>query len=347
MDATYKGQSAHKQGPPLREQRRPQQTHLHFTHEIARDYINAGLSVFPLRLDGSKAPALASWNPYRERFASMDEIGAWFRRPAGIGMVCGLQSGGLEVLDFDDRADETFHAWFDSLPVDVRCRLTVCETGGLGYHVLYRCDEVCGNTKIAMTDTGSVLIESRGEGGYIVATGSPSEVHASGSPYVQVRGIPLPYVPKVSIDERRTMWTLAAALGERPDPLAEYVRGRVKELRPMIDASVVDIDTPWDDYDHRATWDDVLSPAGWTTINGKAWRRPGKLFGTSAVVSNVSDGSKTVLVVFSGNAGPLAPAGVAHRTWTRFGAFAALYHGGDRKAAARAVRALGYGMVTS
>lgn len=313
--------------------------------QIAHEYLEAGLSIFPIRCDGSKSPAVPTWNPYRSRFASLDEVQAWYGRgqsaKSGIGLVCGTQSGGLEVLDFDEQPDETFNAWRDELPATIRNRLCVCETGGLGYHVIYRCEEVCGNTKIAMTAAGGVLVESRGEGGYVVAVGSPLEVHASGSPYVQIGGDPLPAVPRFTTDERRTLWAAAAKFDERVDAHAEYVRKRAKELQPT-QSEPTDPDTPWGDFNHRATWDQVLHPAGWKTSDGAKWTRPGKQFGTSAVLVQAQDGAQ-VLVVFSGSAGPLAPQGVAHRNWSKFGAYAALNHGGDLRAAAKAVRAMGFG----
>ncbi len=201
----------------------------HAQYEVGRDYVLSGISVIPLRSDGSKAPATRSWNEYRTRFAFSSELCQWFTRPAGIGLVCGVQSGGLEALDFDERADEIFWAWVEQLPTDLFSCLSVVETGGFGYHVLYRCDRVTGNTKIAMTANGGVLIESRGEGGYIVAAGSDNAVHSSGRPYVQVRGVPLPEIRKITPQERKKLWCVAASLDERVDPLVDYVRHRRSE----------------------------------------------------------------------------------------------------------------------
>ena len=227
----------------------------------------------------------------------------------------------------------------EKLPGDLFARLCVVETGGLGYHVIYRCGVVGGNTKIAMTAAGGVLVESRGEGGYIVGAGSDGAVHASGRPYVQVRGVPLPDVPTITPEERKALWCAAASLDERPDPMAEYVRQRRSELRPQVES---DTSTPWGDFDARADWVDILEPAGWTTTKGIAWTRPGKQFGTSAKIITAKDGTE-VLTVFSSTAGVLACEGTGHRTWGKFAAFAELHHGGDRSAAAKAVIALGYG----
>jgi putative DNA primase/helicase len=74
---------------------------------LANEYRKAGISVIPLQLDGSKAPASrllpqvcdartrkqsGTWLPYSKRIAELSELEHWFCRPAGIGMVCGAVS---------------------------------------------------------------------------------------------------------------------------------------------------------------------------------------------------------------------------------------------------------------
>ena len=315
---------------------------------VAIDYINAGISIIPILGNGSKKSAIRSWNPYRERFANENILRHWFLKKSskfqnGIGIVCGVLSGGLEVIDFDHDPGPTFHAWSSKLPSSVYGKLCVVETGSFGIHVLYRSSEVCGNIKIAMTadDKPKTVIESRGEGGYIVAIGSPLSVHASGNPYIQVMGPRLPEVPVMTLDERRIMWEVAATFDQRPDPMAEYIKRRRAELHTPIPQDM-DPSKPWDDFDMRADWVDILGPFGWTTSNGIDWARPGKTCGTSAKIVVAKSGVQ-VLTVFSGNAGPLAPEGTSHKSWGKFAAFVELNHSGDRRAAAREARKLGYG----
>lgn len=315
-----------------------------------RDYLAAGVSVLPIRLDGSKAPAIRKWKPYMSELPKDGQLTVWqlqkeTRQGFGIGMVCGAVSGGLEVLDFDHNADENFWAWRRMIPPAVHGKLCAVETGGGGYHVIYRCDRICGNQKIAMEADGKgVLIESRGQGGYIVAVGSPLETHRSQQPYTQVMGRPLPEVPQLTIDERKAIWAAAATFDQRdPEAVrAEFVQKRIKQLSPP---AVVEVDTskPWHDFDARASWQEILGSAGWTTTDGIQWARPGKKAGTSAkVVCSESTGNE-LLTVFSGNAGPLAPKGSSAATWGKFNAFVEIAHGGDRSAAAKAALAMGYG----
>ncbi len=169
-----------------------------YVHRLAIEYRDAGISVIPLRLDGSKGPddqlpricniitrkESTTWLPYQTRIAELCEIESWFSRPAGIGIVCGAVSGGLEVIDFDDGS--LFEPWH-SIVSHIVDRLPVVETPSGGWHVLYRCDEIGGNVKIACDPKREkqTLIETRGQGGYIVAEGSPCETHATGLAYAQ------------------------------------------------------------------------------------------------------------------------------------------------------------------
>ena len=68
-----------------------------FVYKVAKRYRDAGLSVIPIRPDGSKAPALASWQEFQERLATDLELIKWFSRTVGIGIVGGAISGGLEI----------------------------------------------------------------------------------------------------------------------------------------------------------------------------------------------------------------------------------------------------------
>jgi hypothetical protein len=153
------------------------------TLEIARRYVAAGLSVIPIRPDGSKAPAVPSWNQYRERRPTPQELEQWFGNGHlhGIGLVCGRISRNLEVLDFD--SETAWEEW--------RARVGEKELAGIprvhtpaGGHHLYLFRETAGpNRKLAKDPSGKTLIEVKGEGGYVLAPGCPPECHPSGRTY--------------------------------------------------------------------------------------------------------------------------------------------------------------------
>lgn len=301
-----------------------------YIFRLATEYRDAGISVHPLRLDGSKKNKLAAWNPYRERLATDAELSEWFGRPAGIGMICGAISGGLEVIDFDDGS--LFPPWRSMVETIVE-RLPVVETPSGGWHVLFRCDEIGGNCKIAMDPTRkkTTLIETRGEGGYIVAEGSPCETHETGLPYAQYSGPYLPTIPRITPDERRELWR-AARTFDRAE-LAKEIRRKRERPKRTVSGTEHPVIAAFND---RTSWEAILERHGWTSRDSEHWTRAGKSFGCSARIVVATDGSE-VLTVFSGNAGALSPTG-SHRTWNKFAAWTALEFSGDRRAAFNAAK---------
>jgi len=96
---------------------------------------------------------------------------------------------------------------------------------------------------------------------------------------------------------------------------------------------------PGDEFNKKATWDDVLLPHEWKVSHksGKEvfWIRPGKTAGHSATTGYCGD----LLYVFSSNAEPFE----ANTAYTKFAAYAMLNHGGDFSAAAGTLSRAGYG----
>ncbi|MBL8854882.1 MAG: bifunctional DNA primase/polymerase [Planctomycetaceae bacterium] len=175
--------------------------------EIAQAYIDNGISVIPLALNGTKRPAIPIWKPYQSEMPTTDLIHEWWRSPHGMGVICGCVSGGLEVLDFDKQAEVTFPVWHQ-LVESIAVRLPIVETPSGGYQVYYRCSVICGNTTIAIDD-GQTLIGTFGEAGYITGVSSPASVDKRNYPYVQVAGPVLPEIPTITEVERLQLWRAA------------------------------------------------------------------------------------------------------------------------------------------
>ena len=98
--------------------------------------------------------------------------------------------------------------------------------------------------------------------------------------------------------------------------------------------------SPLDDYAARTDWSDILIPAGWREHYRQDdvtyWTRPGKPTGTSGSTNALGTDR---LHVFTTSASPLE----GGESYSKGGAYAALYHGGDHTAAARELAAAGYG----
>src|SRR5262249_31189305 len=92
--------------------------------DLATKYVAAGLSVVPVKTDGSKAPALRTWKWLERQLPSAADLGEWFHRPdpPGVAIICGAVSGNLELIDFDVEAETIYPAW---------CALVELERPGL------------------------------------------------------------------------------------------------------------------------------------------------------------------------------------------------------------------------
>ena len=300
-------------------------------YQYALDFVQAGLSVIPLKLDGSKSPFVSNWKKYQNSVPSERDLFGMFRKPAGIGLVAGVVSGGLEILDFDDGS--LFVPWRQRVE-SIACWLPVVETPSGGWHVFYRCREIGGNSKIAVDPSREkkTLIETRGEGGYVATVGSASGVHKQG-PYVQVAGPVLPTIPEITTEQRRELFAAARTFDKRSPAERQQL---MKKYQPRPVVSNGKTHPVVESFNQRHSWPEILEPAGWTSRDGITWTRPGKQFGTSAKLVHGADGSE-LLTVFSGNAGPLSPSG-SHRTVNKFEAWRLLSHRGDNSAAFRAAK---------
>lgn len=164
----------------------------------ALDYLAAGLNVLPIGPD--KRP-VGPWEGYQTGRATPGDVAAW-RSPA-VGILGGRISGNLWILDFDLEAEELYPAWRALLAEKYPGLAAALEGAPVartskGYHVYMRLPEARPNETLAgyyeeleeLDVRGrrkvkvQKLIETRGEGGYVVAPPSP---HPSGARYQWIR----------------------------------------------------------------------------------------------------------------------------------------------------------------
>lgn len=295
-------------------------------HSHALTYHNLGLSVVA-KMAGGKRP-VGRWQTFQQRLPTAEEISQadWSH---GCCLICGRVSGNLEALDFDQQG-KAFAGWFaavEKLNPELAARLVIQRTQSDGRHVLYRCPEgIEGNQSLAKNAAG-VLIETRGEGGLIVAASSPGywPVDADGNRI----GDALAEPPTLTADERELLLNCARMFDERP--------AAPEPSRPRVERDFDEL-TPGDDYNERGDVRELLQLHGWrfqfTTSDGEAWCRPGKASGVSGKLFTDSG----LFYVYSSNAMPLE----ANRSYDPFGLFAQYEHNGDYAAAAGELRRQGY-----
>ena len=307
------------------------------------EFWEAGCNVLPLRTDGSKAPAIGSWTELQTRRASEAEMSDWFQNQKlfGFGAICGVISRGLEVIDFDIPDDQSiFFEWYRNIE-SIAVYLPVVETPNYGFHVYYRCSTICGNSKIAIGSDGKALIETRGEGGYVVAPGSSRNCHPSGRPYVQDRGPVLPVIPTISERDRRRLWEAARAFDKSHSLEKLKASEANKARRKFRPASIQTQGRAGDDFNRRGDFDGYLRQNGWTSTDGEHWTRPRKSGGVSATLRNCQEGFP-VLVNFSSNS-PITNNTGGHKTLSLFELFTQTEHAGDYQKAAAELRQRGFG----
>ncbi|MGH3099297.1 MAG: phage/plasmid primase, P4 family [Streptosporangiales bacterium] len=332
--------------------------------DTALGLYDAGCCPIPAKADGSKAP-FGSWKRYETTRPDRGQVEKWLSNGTydGIGLICGAVSGNLEMFELEGRAiAEGYLQRLVGLLNDhglagLWQRLTagyVEATPSGGLHVLYRVDgEPRRNTKLACRPAREdeldddereqlarypnkvfrrVLVETRGEGGFVVVAPSAGRTHETGKAWTLIAGGPAT-IPMVSEEERDALHAVASMLDSMPAP----------EPPSTTAGSTADDDAlrPGDDYNQRVDWLEILEPHGWrhtrTFGRTRGWCRPGKKGLAVSATTGRNDADN--LYVFSTSAAPFE-----HETpYSKFAAYALLEYDGDYPAAARALRDQGYG----
>jgi putative DNA primase/helicase len=310
-------------------------------HE-ARRLVAAGLSVIPIRPDGSKRPTVP-WKLYQMRLPTDAELVQWFQhQTVGLAIIGGAVSGHVEILDFEEASVfERFSILVEELCPGLITRLPLTETPADGRHCPYRCEQIEGNLKLAQRlgpeRRPEVLVETRGEAGYAIIPPSPAACHPLKRPYMLLRG-DLAAIPTITPEERRLLLNATRAFNTYVKPERAIIAAPSHRLGPKL---WQEGGRPGDDYNARAEWASLLQAHGWTCIGHRGeitlWRRPGKAGSGISATENYA--GSDVLYVFSSNAYPFEP----ETAYSKFAAYALLEHDGDFIAAARALAARGYG----
>jgi hypothetical protein len=331
----------------------------------AEDYMGAGLAVMPVTLD--KRPIVTSVNKARSQpltvaeFIELEEgrpirggairvagdnIGTeaapiWETRIAGgIAILTGAVSGSLEGIDVDTKYDLTGTLWADlskaietELP-DLWPLLTIVETRSGGRHILYRCETISGNTKLAKRpateaeakegEKAHAVIETRGEGGWLVAAPTEGYKLTQGS-YLTI--------PTITPEQRAVLWAISKDFDQMPQ-VEEPTPQRPRQARP--DGSPK---TPLEEYNERGDVLGLLTARGWKVVRRSGQKtyllRSGNP--SSGVSGNFHEGHRK-LYLFS-----TSTEFEAQKSLSPSDVFIKLEANGDPSEAARKLIDMGYG----
>jgi len=292
-----------------------------FIQNNAKEYLQLGLSVLPTKAD--KKPNIGSWKHLQKKRLTEEEAERLFlnEHTEGIGIITGTISGSLEVIDIDCKYDLTGKLWEDysSLLKDnlyeTYDRLVIAKTKSGGYHIYYRCPTIEGNLKLAnrpitekekeekyleviqegLTEEQAkkkikgfkelVLIETRGEGGYVIAPDTEGYRFIQGS---------AKEIPTIDKEERDIILSIARTFNQVEEPQPQKKAEQIGNLRAKYSGK-----TSLEDYDERGDTVGLLLEEGWdiakTTAERIFLRRP---FATTEYSGNYLL-SKRCLMIFS------------------------------------------------
>tara|TARA_R100000365_G_scaffold101_5_gene351 strand:+ start:1921 stop:4338 length:2418 start_codon:yes stop_codon:yes gene_type:complete len=187
--------------------------------DSALDYANRGWYVFPLK-QGSKIPFL-KWKDEATR--DEEKIKAWWAKNPNynIAIVTGEKSG-IIAMDIDPRSGGTETLFELVTKHEALPHTTAFKTGGGGMHYIFQHP----NFKVTTTSNVFEGIDSKGDGGYIIA---PPSLHASGKRYeVQTIGTlaqaPTWWAEKVKAPEKIVIEGVRKII-EKPFPAEKYLQG--------------------------------------------------------------------------------------------------------------------------
>lgn len=278
-----------------------------------------GLQFIPV--NEAKRPIVKEWQQTIKKY----DLGLG----VNVGLVCGSPSGGVEALDFDlkydltgnlmDRYKKLVHSFNDKL----LNKLVVQKTKNGGFHFIYRCSVLNGNTKLANRKTteeekkesyeigyknelakeGSdeakakkaaeaaynndkirTLIETRGIGGQIVCSPSKGYDFVFGD---------LLSISEITPEDREILFNSARQFNEVQE---EYSAPKSKSFSKTKGIS------SFDDYNNRGDVIALLEEHGWRTVPRASrgtktmFVRPGQ---TTAVTSGNYDSANNWFSVFT------------------------------------------------
>jgi len=300
--------------------------------KAAEKYTAHNISVIPT--DNSKR-SIIPWKEYQSRIMTKQEIDRSFsfNTVSGIAVICGKVSGGLEVIDIDTKNDiggSLYQNIVDNIPDEIMNKLKVVQTRSGGYHMYYRCSKIEGNQKFAMRKATEVelkhtphlsqvvLIESRGEGGYVIAP--PSEGYKLISENKKIC--------LLEESEREILLEILRSFNEVIEPTSYVPKQRTGFNKK-----------PWDDFNERCDIVALLTGHGWIFVSENSeriyFKRPGT---TDSKTSGDFHKEKRLFKVFTTSSQFEVGKG-----YSPFGVYTLLEHGNDPSKAAKALIEQGYG----
>ena len=290
---------------------------LHYLKKLAE----SGFSVIPCK--ETKAPD-GAWKKYQEVARSPEEV-ELLKSPK-FGIVTGFNN--LEVIDVDLKVfatlkeqkefwDEYIGFLKDNID-DFDKKFVIKKTLNKGFHILYRCNKIVGNTKIAkLKGHTEALIESRGIGGMVIAyqdTLSKINYHE---------------IKEITEEDRDIIWSCSRTYNYVNDIPLEPKKNKEEYQENEI--------TCWDDYNQKTDIFDVIG-SDFSIVANHSKKYVIKRHGSSSPTSGYVYKEDNRMYLFS--TGTIYP---HEKQVTPFIAYAYKYCNEDFSQAAKELYQKGYG----
>jgi len=301
---------------------------------ILKKFIKQGLNIIPV--SDKKIPSIKGWKKYQSEMVNLDEMPEY----DAVAVITGKVSGNLELIDIDQKyclhgtLRDRYKQLVDDFSPGLWDKLVECTTKGGGFHLVYRCEEIGTNVKLASRPSTpeeleekkekfKVLIETRAEGGYFLCKPTVG--------YDVVKNVLLD-PPTISKEEREILLRAARALDEVPLPLWE------SQSKPQFNSEGI---PSWEAFDDSDEWLNIMKSEGWSvqreTDTKIFLKRPGD---SDSKYSGNFDKRHRLMRIFSSstefdNSRSYSPSAI----------FTVLRCGGDFKQGARQLLEMGYGKV--
>jgi len=293
--------------------------------DYCKKLIDSGLSLITI---GDKKVPNTAWKLSQSRQLSKDQFEQNYelKTTHGVGIVTGFNN--LEVIDIDLKIlsslklqQDFWHEYLDFLKTnidDFEDKFVIYKTVNNGYHILFRCESIGGNQKIAkLKDHKEAIIETRGTGGYVFIYDNK----VSKNDYCNIK--------EISIKDREVLFECS-----------RYYNYIVEE--PMIDkktqSEAVNIDVKtWDDFNSKNTCWDIISDE-FTIIQKLSNKTVIRRLGAESAHSGYIFNDKELMYLFT--TGTNYP---NEKALSPFAIYTYRYHNGNWSESAKDLYAKGYG----
>jgi hypothetical protein len=284
--------------------------------------IDDGYSIITI---GDKKVPNIKWKEFQTRAMSKDEFAKVYDLPTTQGQGICTGYGGLEVIDIDLKTLPTLQSqqefWKEYLTflkdniADFDDKFVIYKTINNGYHILYKCEEIQGNQKLAkLQNTPEAIIETRGTGGYVFIY--DKKVTALG--YSDIK--------QISIKDREVLMAISRYFDYK-EPIEESAPEQLPE----------DTISPWADFNQKNTvWE--LIQDDFTIVRRLKDKQVIKRHGATSEHSGYIYNNSGNMFLFT--TGTIFP---AEKILSPFAIYAWKFHSGDMRSASRDLYSKGYG----